>query len=166
VFIVKPWKKRPIEEANLFNPAFCGEVLRRAIGIYNGNSQNTFPYPLVFLVLPIVLYRKTREVISPRTQEQLHVWLQNNPSVRVGFAERAKSLVPITNESLNFLLQINNVILDDTAGLCLRYNLRQIRPPLGDEEIRDCFKKGEIVGRWFARAGSVANIYTMWGVKP
>lgn len=163
---MKPWQNRPVEEANLFNPAFCGEVLRRAVAFYNNASERRFPYPLTFLVLPIVLHRKTREAISPNTREQLHVWLQNNPSVRVGFVERAKSLVPITNEALNFLLQINNVVLDEEAGLALMRHPQAINESQGDEEIRDCFRKAGIVGRWFARAGSAANIYTMWGVKP
>lgn len=163
---MKRWQHRPIEEANLLNPAFCGELLRRAIAFYNKNSEDKFPYPLSFLVLPIVLHRNTRESISPTTRDQLHVWLQNNQTVRVGFADRAKSLIPITTEALNFLLQTENIVINDAAGLSLTKGLRAIDENQGDEETRDCYRKAEIVGRWFARAGSAANIYTMWGVKP
>ena len=162
---MKQWKYRPIEEANLFNPAFCGEILRRAIGAYNISAQNKFPYPLTYLVLPIVLHRPTREAIALQNR-QLHVWLQNNQRVRVGFAERAKSLIPITNEALNFLLQIKSVSVDESAGLNLLRQPRAINNTYGDEEIRDCFKKAALVGVWFARAGTAGNIYTMWGVKP
>ena len=163
---MKPWEDRPIEEANLFNPAFCGDLLRRVIRNHNATAQFHFPYPLIFLVLPIVLHRQTRQKISPTTREQLHVWLQSNQIVRVGFAERAKRLVPITNEALNFLLQLNLVTVNNLAELNLNRNPPAINENRGDEEIRDCQRKAEIVGRWFARAGSPANIYTMWGVKP
>lgn len=163
---MKSWENRPIEEANLLNPAFCGELLRRAIKQYNTYAKQTFPYPLIFLILPVVLHRYTREAIPSATREQFHVWLQNNQGVRVGFAERAKSLVPFTKEALNFLLQLNIVIINNTAGLELKHNPKLINAKQGDDEIRDCFKKAEIVGRWYARAGNTANVYTMWGVKP
>jgi hypothetical protein len=162
---MKQWKYRPIEEANLFNPAFCGELLRRAIGAYNNSVQNKFPYPLSYLVLPIVLHRPTREAIVLQNR-QLHVWLQNNQSVRVGFAERTKSLIPISNEALKFLLQIKSISVDESAGLNLLTRAKAITTAYGDEEIRDCFKKAALVGGWFARAGTASNIYTMWGIKP
>lgn len=163
---LKRWEQRPIEEANLFNPAFCGEILRRAIAFYNKNSETRFPYPLIFLVLPIVLHKSTRESIGEKIKSPLHVWLQENQNARVGFAERAKSLIPITKEAFNFLWQLNSVGIDENVGIGLRKGLKKVDENQGDEEIRDCLRKAEIVGRWFARAGNTANVYTMWGVKP
>lgn len=164
---MKPWENRPIEVAHLLNPAFCGEVLRRAIGQYNETvAPRLFSYPLAFLVLPIVLHRRTRETISPTTREQLHVWLQAHQDVRVGFAERAKRMVPVTNETIAFLLQVGAITVDDMAGIALVRQRRRRSFEQTDDEIVDCYKKAGIIGRWFARAGSVANVYTMWGVKP
>lgn len=110
---METWEDRPIEIAYLLNPAFCGEVLCRSIKAYNSNSDGLFPYPLVFLILPIVLHRKTRESISPTTREHLHVWLHAHQDVRVGFAERAKHIVPITKETVAFLLQIGAISIDN-----------------------------------------------------
>ncbi len=94
----------------------------------------------------------------------MHVWLQSHQNVRIGFAERAKNLVPVTREAIAFLLQIGAIAVDDRAGVRLtRYVARNV--PVSPE-ITDCQKKAEIVGRWFARAGAPAAIYTMWGVKP
>jgi hypothetical protein len=163
---VKPWEDRPIEVAHLLNPAFCGEVLRCAVQKYNEFARWLFPYPLSFLVLPIVLHRQTRESISLTTREQLHVWLQEHQDVRVGFAERAGRLVPFTKEALTFLLQVGTITVDDAAGLKLTRGARRRWDITREDEASDCFRKAEIVGRWFARAGSPANIYTMWGVKP
>lgn len=74
--------------------------------------------------------------------------------------------MPITNEALIFLLQMNSAVIDKKAGISLRSPLKAVNNAYGDEEIRDCFKKAGIVGKWFALAGSAGNIYTMWGVKP
>lgn len=158
------WETRPTEIAHLLNPAFCGELLRRAIRTHNAVNPRLIPFPLLFLVLPVVLHRETRESISATTKEQMHVWLQDHQNARIGFAERAKSLVPITREAIAFLMQIGAIAVDERAGVRLtRYVARQV--PVS-AEITDCQKKAEILGRWFARAGAPAAIYTMWGVKP
>jgi len=161
---VKSWEKRPIEIAHLLNPAFCGELLRRSIRAHNSAGPRQFPFPLLFLVLPIVLHRGTRESITANTKEQMHVWLQNHQNARIGFAERAREIVPVTREAVAFLLQTEAIAVDDRAGVRLtRYVSRTI--PV-NQEITDCYKKAEIVGRWFARAGAPSAIYTMWGVRP
>jgi hypothetical protein len=161
---VNSWETRPTEIANLLNPAFCGELLRRSIRAHNTSIPRLIPYPLLFLVLPVVLHRETRESISATTREQMHVWLQSHQNTRIGFANRAKNLVPITREAISFLLQIGAIAVDDRAGVRLtRYVARNV--PVS-AEITDCQKKAEILGRWFARAGAPAAIYTMWGVKP
>jgi hypothetical protein len=162
---VKSWEARPFEIAYLMNPAFCGEILRRAITRYFETAGESLNYPLSYLVLPIVLHRKTRESIPAKSSEQLHTWLQKYPEARIGFAERARFLVPITNESLAFLLQSRAVSIDKRAGIKM-IGRRSGPLPTDENEVTDCFKKAEQVGRWFARAGSTANIFTMWGVKP
>lgn len=48
------WEDRSKIVANLLNPAFCGEILRRAIASYNDNEENMlFPFSLLYLILPI-----------------------------------------------------------------------------------------------------------------
>ena len=160
------WEERPIEIANLLNPAFCGEILRRCIKSYQKTNSQNFPFPLIFLVLPIVLHRETRERILPRQRQSLHAWLQGHQDLKIGFAERASELVPVTREAIIFLLQSNTIKLDETAGLV---NLPSKKVSIkGQEqgEIADCYNKADLVGRWFARAGTITTIYAMWGVKP
>jgi ABC-three component (ABC-3C) system Middle Component 3 len=163
---VKTWELRPIEVAHLLNPAFCGEVLCCAVRKYNDQSDEAFPFSLSFLVLPIVLHQSTRARILPNTREQMHVWLQANQDVRIGFAERARRLVPYTKETLSFLAQVDAIQIDKNAGIILLRGAKRRTTPQTDDEVSDCYKKSGIVGRWFARAGNPANVYTMWGVKP
>lgn len=162
--VMKPWEERPIEIAHLLNPAFCGELLRVSIKAHYTSTKVLFPFPLAFLVLPIVLHRKTREAILPTTKEQMHAWLQSRPEIRVGFAERAKDLVPITREAIAFLLQVQAIAMDDRGNL--RVTPHTLRTVPTNQEIQDCYRKAEILGRWFARTGTPSVIYTMWGVKP
>lgn len=159
------WEDRPVEVANLLNPAFCGEVLRRCISAYEGQAAQHFPYPLVYLVLPIILPGKTRSRISAR-QRRLHAWLHANPDVKVGFANRARSLVPVTREALSFLLLTSAVAIDDQGSLTNVLLTRKSPSVQIAGDVADCYAKAEVVGRWFARAGTSATIYAMLGVKP
>lgn len=161
-----PWEKRPVEIANLLNPAFCGEVLRRCIAKYQAESARPFPHALLFLVLPIVLHRKTRESMPINTRKQMHAWIMENQEIKIGFAERAKNLIQITREAVAFLLQIGSLRINKQGFLIIpTYRPRNISGQNAGE-IHDCYKKAEMVGQWFARTGSPATIYIVWGVKP
>jgi len=162
---MSPWENRPIEVANLLNPAFCGEVLVRTVSTYQASAQNPFPYALAFLVLPIVLHKRTRERIPTGGRVQLHAWLQQHQDARVGFADRTKQMVPITNEAMMFLLQLGRLSINQQGYLVARTTRRRTQIQTSDE-IDDCYRKAQVVGRWFARTGASETIFTMWGVKP
>lgn len=161
-----PWEKRPVEIANLLNPAFCGEVLRRCINSYQQTTTQPFPYPLTFLVLPIILHRRTRELISRRQRQSLHAWLQSHQEVKIGFAERTTELLSVTKEALIFLLQVNALTLNEHAELGVISYKRTSIQGQDEDEIVDCYRKAEIVGRLFAQAGTITTIYTILGVRP
>lgn len=163
---MQPWDQRPIEVANLLNPAFCGEILRQCIRSYQHTMKQPFPYPLVFLVLPIILHRRTRELLSPRQKLPLHVWLQSHSEVKIGFRERTAELIPITTEAIIFLLQVEALRLDDQAHLEVLPYKKTIIEGQSESEIADYYRKAIMVGRWFARSGTATTIYAMWGVKP
>lgn len=158
------WERRPIEIASLLNPAFCGETIRRCIDTYQQVGSQPFPFPLVYLILPIVLHKKTRGNIV--SQRQLHVWLQSHEDVKIGFADRTRQLLPITQEALLFLLQVGAIELDEQARISVISYRRHIPPSQQEGEISNCYKTADVIGRWFARVGSVTTIYALWGVRP
>lgn len=96
----------------------------------------------------------------------MHTWLQQNPSVRIGFAERARDLVPVTRETINFLLIHDALSIDEVGRLRISSNYRNIRIPPNGEEVKDYYSKAAVLGRWFARVKSPNTIFTMWGVRP
>ena len=61
---MKRWDQRPFEIRNLFNPAFCGVVLYRALCGYEEREPRGIPFSLSLLVLPLCLHKDSREVIS------------------------------------------------------------------------------------------------------
>jgi hypothetical protein len=132
---------------------------------YEEDILQPFPFPLVYLILPIVLHTKTRGTIA--SEKQLHVWLQAHEEVKIGFADRTRQLIPVTKEAIAFLLQVNAIICDDQARLSTVHYRRQHVPQSQREgEIESCYKAAVVIGRWFARVGSVTTIYALWGVKP
>lgn len=162
---MKRWENRPHEVAYLLNPAFCGRLLYYAIKEYQKSINHAFPYMLVYLILPIILHKETRELINIRTK--MHVWLQKNPEVLVGFPLRAKGLLKITNESVEFLIGCSIISISDNAEISIEKLIPTSKEKIYvDDEVLDCINKSKNIGRWFARSGSIEAIYSMWGVKP
>ncbi len=155
---------RPAEVINNLNPAFCGEILRRSLFKYQTISKDYMPITLVYLVLPVVLHKDTRKAIG-NTRKEMHPWLQENPQIKVDFAKRVKGFENITNETLTFLYIDLSVTVYTRCVETKNYKPKPLNS-FSNEEIKDCMKKAERVGQWFARAGAPSNIYIMWGVRP
>ena len=161
---MKSWNLRTHEVAFLLNPAFCGRVLYSTIKTYNEKANRALPFPLIYLVLPLVLHKETRANINSRTQLQL--WVQQYPQLLIDFPKRARELVPITNESVEFLLQTGNIILTPNGELKISPTLKSLsKTKFVDDEISECLKKGEHIAKWFV-AGKAETIYIELGVRP
>ena len=162
---MRAWKDRPDEVKTLLNPAFCGRVLYSAVAEYQKKTNRDFPFPLVYLVLPLVLPGHIRSEISSRTQ--LLNWVQNHPELIYDFGARANDLIEITNESLEFMLQCGYLKLTDTGELSKEITAGTLsKTRYTDAEVSDCLKKAEHVGRWFAAAGKTEQVYVCLGVRP
>ena len=86
---MKRWDQRPFEIRNLFNPAFCGLVLFRAMHGYEEEDPRGMPFSLSLLVLPLCLHKDSREVIASSPRSYLLKTTEKNQQVMVGFADRA-----------------------------------------------------------------------------
>src|SRR5215204_450597 len=76
---MQPWAARVIEEANLFNPAFCATVLAKAADEFAKKANRPLPFALAFLILPIVLHHGTRSALPGSTVTSLLPWLVRAP---------------------------------------------------------------------------------------
>ncbi|MDY3212190.1 MULTISPECIES: three component ABC system middle component [unclassified Pyramidobacter] len=162
---MRAWDYRPDEVKNLFNPAFCGRVIYGTISEYQKNTKRDFPFPLIYLVLPLVLPRQIRTEISSRTQ--LTNWVQKHQELIYNLGKRVRDLVEITNEAVEFMMQAGYIRLNDSGELSKVLTAGALSKTKHiDPEVAECLQKAEHVGRWFAGAGKVEIIYTCLGVRP
>jgi hypothetical protein len=163
-----PWLQRPIEVANLFNPAFCAALLCQAVEAHENEAGRGLSYPVAFVVLPVVLHKATRELLPRTTATKLHGWLQTHEQIRVGFAERMQQMVQLTREGLLFAMQHQVLTVDSTGTLVLGLHSLGSQGKLDvakDSETALCLKKAAFVGRWFASIPNPIAFLALWGIK-
>jgi hypothetical protein len=168
---MKPWWERPVELANLLNPAFCGFLVRSAVTSYTEVRPEGMPFALAFLVLPLVLHMNTRDALPASISTTLIAWLEAHPEVRVDFDARVRSLTAFTREAVIFLMHRRLITFTDGAMRLGSSELvgsqaaidRMIR---GSEETAACVRRARLVGRWLAQSGDAATVYALFGVRP
>jgi hypothetical protein len=165
---MKPWAERPTELGYLFNPGYCGWLLREAVEGYASEAPGGMPLPLAFLALPVVLHKPTRDLLPRSVASTLLVWLQESPEVRVGVAERTRELAPFAREALLFLGSRGHLAVTDDGRLTVGGKLGKGKAALlaRSGDLKDALQKARFVGRWFAAAGTPAAVFQAWGVCP
>jgi len=162
---MKLWNERPFEIRNLFNPAFCGVILLRAFQGFEEDDDSGMPFSLALLVLPLCLYKDSRELIPKRSNSYLLKTISDNPQMLVGFAERTRCLLPYTFEALGFTMHLRSFEVTNLGRL--RMQEKGIRQKIdGTRESIECQKAARIVGKQFAKIGDRVTIYTTFGIKP
>ncbi|MBM7620179.1 hypothetical protein JOC95_002032 [Bacillus tianshenii] len=163
------WDNRPVEIANLVNPSFCAFLIHEMVKGYEeiADENRGITFELFFLALPILLHKPTKELLPRTTRTYMHSWLQSNPKVRIGFASRAREMVPYTKEAIHFLM-IRDLLIVNEEGF-ISTSTSRLRIRIDSEAKRyllDYQKKAKFIGKWFALTGTSSTIYTMWGVSP
>jgi len=165
--MLKNWEDRSIITANLLNPAFCGEILRRTIENYNNNKLKVeFPFSLACLILPIVLHKKTRDFMPLRSSTYFHSWVEQNEHLFIDFPLRVRQILPFTRESLMFLLKHKAIIINETGHIEVN-PYRKINPKGEDiEEVIEIFHKAELLGKWLSLTGNAQTIFMFLKIRP
>jgi hypothetical protein len=162
---MKPWSSRPIEVRNLFNPAFCGLVVMRALKGYEEANKAGMPFSLSLLVLPLCLHKTSREVLSGYYRGYFLKALIENPQLTVGFAQRAATLLPYSLEALGFAMHMGCFNVSNDGRL--KTVPRSIRQTLsGTAETVACQRVARFVGKQFAEIYDRVTIYSALGVRP
>lgn len=162
---MKRWDQRPIEIRNLFNPAFCGLILFRALCGYEEEDSRGMPFSLVLLVLPLCLHQQSREIFQQGRRTYLLKVISTHPELLVGFARRTTDMLPFAFEALGLLMQIGSLRLDRDGRL--KANPIGVRKtPAGTPESVSCQRVARYLGREFARVGDRSTVYTTLGVRP
>jgi hypothetical protein len=165
------WEERPAEVANLLNPAFIGAVVARAAAGYQDEAGRAMPFPLVFIAIPLVLHRGTRERLPRDARTRMTSWLQQTPEARVGFAERTRDVTPFVREGFSFALAARGIRITPDGGVEVGtgISVRRVLPE-GDGDVvtdaNECLRRATFIGKWLARAGTPSTVFALWGIRP
>jgi hypothetical protein len=156
-----PWNERSIITANLLNPAFCGEVIRHCVYAYNEKRKTTegkkaFPFYLLFLILPIVLHKKTRESLEKR--KDLYSWINDNPEIKLKIKENRENLLPYSKEAISFLLMYNAIEVNNES-------VSVTSKPITDEELKEYYTIAQKLGNLFFEENDFLLIHTYLNIK-
>ena len=100
--VLDRWEKRPVEEANLFNPAFVGSLIYEFVRTFEKSRSEGVPLTYIPLSLALSLHKPTRVRLPSRTVTSLYEWVQDNEDVLVGLHKRVMGLLPYTREAIQF----------------------------------------------------------------
>lgn len=160
------WLERPPEEAAHFNPAFCGELLARAVHEYYRLRAAPLPLPLAFLVLPLALPLATRRALPRKANTTLASWSAEHQAILVGVPDRVLRLRPVTREGLLFLSQLGAATVGTGGVSPGKRPLRlSTRPPFHTEDVDEARRVAGLLGRWFAYQPVPAAILQAMGVR-
>ncbi|MEQ9244386.1 MAG: DUF6521 family protein [Nitratireductor sp.] len=162
---MKRWDQRPFEIRNLFNPAFCGLILFRALNGYEKENARGMPFSLSLLVLPLCLHEDSREVIASSPRSYLLKTAERNPQIMVGFAVRVTQMLPFAFEGFGLLMERGCIAVADNGRI--KTVPKKVRKAVdGTAETVACQKVARIVGSEFARIADRATVYATFGIRP
>jgi len=147
----------------MLNPALIAAIVATAADGHRKASDRALPWPLSFIVAPLVLHRGTRQALPASTSTHLTTWTSRYPLLRAGFPRRAQSLVEPVKEGVRFGLA-HGVLTVDGDGL--RGGTRRPRGFQVPDELADILRRAGFVGRWLAKIDNTATIFAVLGVAP
>jgi len=160
------WIERNTIVANLFNPAFCGEILRISISNYNKHTNKNFPFALSFLILPILLHKGTRDRMPRTVRSYFFVWVEENDDLFYNFPKRTKGMVKYTKEAISFLLANKKIEITELGDIIADpQRAKQINNE-DYEEYNEIIRKAEMLGKWLTATTNVNSIYSFFRITP
>jgi hypothetical protein len=150
----------------MLNPALLAVVTAAAAIQYELADEKPMPWPLAFLVAPLVLHRGTREVLPKTTRSHLGTWVAQHPVEHAGFALRAVSLRDSVREGIRFGVG-NGLLAVDTEGRLMgTLATGKGRSPDRASEAGRIVAQAGFVGKWFTKIDQPATAFVMLGVAP
>jgi hypothetical protein len=160
-----PWQQRPMEVANLFNPAYLSVLINQVSAGYYSKTEEELPYAISFIALPLVIHPASVALLPKTAAAKLHIWLQEHPEVIFGFAERAKNLAPYVRESISFGVTHN--VLSLTEGARIRAQpLKSLKRWEGGGIPLNSVKMSNLVGKLLGQVQDIPSSFSMFGVRP
>jgi hypothetical protein len=159
------WTQRSPVPATMFNPALIAVVLAAAANQFKDKSGFPMPWPMSYLVPPMVLHEPTRTALPKTSSTSLPKWVGEQAILTAGFPSRARHLAPHVREGLRFGLreQMLELVLQGTALQCTKLPKTTKNSP-GD--LAPIVRGAGMLGRIFARTGDAATVYAALRIRP
>ncbi|WP_228544346.1 three component ABC system middle component [Micromonospora sp. S-DT3-3-22] len=154
-----PWEERSQIEAAYLNPALVAAVIATASDGFQEEAKESLPWPVSFLVVPLILHSPTRRALPKDTRTHISTWLGRNPVLHAGFPARAQSLVPVVREGLRFGLRNRMLSLSDES-VAARYPVKITK------DSSPVLRPARLAGRWFAKTKHSPTLFALFGVEP
>jgi hypothetical protein len=166
---VIPWAQRTLEERRLLNPAFGAQLIWRSARGYASVNEGALSLEESFLVLPMVLHGEIRQSLPRDTRTSMAVWLETEALARRWIAAGARRLVPFTKEALLFGGVHGFIAIEGSQVRATEQGWTKIEARLlkqTTDEVRECVKRAEFLGKWLAQTGSAPTVLALLGVRP
>lgn len=166
---LEPWRMRPPEEANLFNPPFICGLICEFLRSYTKNREDGASLFLTIIALTIALHASSRQRLPYSTVTPLYAWVQENEDLLIGLATRAKNLTPYIREAVRFGMGANALSITNSSNLTIGTAKGNFPKSFSDQttfETRDIIERSRFLGRWLSKSGSEISISAALGVKP
>lgn len=161
------WGHRPREEATLFNPAFCGEILCRSVSAIRQTADRPLTLPLAYLVLPLTLGARERSTLPGRADTSFQTWAPQQQVLLADLPDRVVRLRPITREALLFMVAHRALTLTAagiTVGTAPLKLTRKITT--STDEVAEIRAAAGLLGRWFGQQGGQLQLLQTMGIRP
>ena len=167
------WQDRTIEQRNLLNPAFCAITVWHLARGYRteaaalGVPGAGMPIELAFVGASFVLRGQTRDQLPRLTTTSLATWMDDHPLERSAVAKGVVVLRDIVREALLFGAQRGLLPLDGHRIEANESQSRKITSYLrtSSDEVKDCMRQAQFVGRWLCKAGASPTVLALVGVQ-
>lgn len=163
--MMKPWNSRSDIEAALFNPAFCGELIRHTVASYNNTVKSAgFPYALSYLVLPFLLNTEIGSLEPRTTRTDFVPWLYANRHIVPIIAEKAKEMKDYTSESLLMYISLNLLSINNNGEIEIGPQQFTRKRNFNRDDVDYLKKRADMLGVWLGKAGDVTTIFSLIGI--
>jgi hypothetical protein len=161
------WVDRPSEEARNLNPAFCAELISRAVGELHRNRQTPLSIAVAFLVLPLTLHKPTRDALPGRASAAFATWIAENGPLLAELPGRVNRLRPISGEALLFAIRYRLLAIHDGGLVPGSTPVRLTSSPRpSTDDVGETRATAGLLGRWFAGQATEGSILQGFGVAP
>ncbi|MDC3956220.1 hypothetical protein KEG38_20330 [Polyangium jinanense] len=155
----------------LLNPGFCG-ILSAFMAEGASSGRRGLPLVAVYLMMPMVLHRRTAERIERSSSRGLAEFVHRYPDVLVGLDRRAAMTIPNTRAglavairrgALQFDRRSEELVATDSIKMA-RARLGELLSPDDVRRVEACLKLGKWVGHMtVALMCDVLSVRPVWG---